>query len=264
MLIESVEESRKPLNVRPAHSPRDDESATSATSTDERELLIRTLADLVQSLGQALPPTSEMLLHDLSKLPNSIVAIHGDVTRREVGDPATDLLLGAAARGDFQTRIGYETKLADGRQLKSSTVIVRDSRGEAVAAVCVNSDQSVWSDLNRISQLMLAAPRSSRGQDAENPASDASAEIFASDVDELALHLIEKATAISGIPVELMRKTHKVEIVRELSNGGFFMLKGAADKAATALQVSRFTIYNYLNEIADADQQSDGAEEETA
>ena len=231
---------------------------------DEHALLLGVLSTLVESLGQALPATSELLLHDLSKLPNSIVAIHGDVTHREVGDPATDLLLAAAARGDFQTRIGYETKLADGRQMKSSTVIVRDSHGDAVAAVCVNSDQSVWVELNRLAGRMLAPQDSASGPRVDERASEVSEEIFASDVDELALHLIEKATAMSGIPIELMRKKHKIEIVRELSNGGFFMLKGAADKAASALQVSRFTIYNYLNEISDADEAAAGDEEETA
>ena len=243
---------------------RQGEASSPPEKESERKLLIGALTALVESLGQALPPTSELLLHDLSKLPDSIVAIHGDVTHREVGDPATDLLLAAAARGDFQTRIGYETKLSDGRRLTSSTVIVRDSAGDAVAAVCVNSDQTVWAELGRISASMLTLGGSPSVQRAEEAASGASEEIFASDVDELALQLIEKATAMSGIPVELMRKKHKIRIVRELSNGGFFMLKGAADKAASALQVSRFTIYNYLNEIAEADEDAAGAEEETA
>ncbi|HZU93628.1 MAG TPA: PAS domain-containing protein [Microbacterium sp.] len=245
---------------------RSPEDGARGTSPSERELLIGVLTTLVESLGQALPPTSELLLHDLAKLPNSIVAIHGDVTRREVGDPATDLLLAGAAHDDFQTRIGYETKLPDGRQLKSSTVIVRDSRGAAVAAVCVNSDQSVWAELGRIAGSMLARPETGAGtgQSVEATTSDVSDEIFTSDVDELAQHLIERATAISGIPVELMRKKHKIDIVRELSNGGFFMLKGAADKAASALQVSRFTIYNYLNEISEADDDVAGEEKETA
>lgn len=233
------------------------------TVTDERVLLIRALGGLVESLGSALPPNSEMLLHDLAKLPNSIVAIHGDLTHRNVGDPATDLLLAAAQRGDLRTRVGYETRLADGRRLRSSTVIVRGSAGNPIAAVCINSDLSAWESIHQLSALMLAG---SADADASAPvvgeAADASEELFTSDVDELALHLIERATAASGVPIELMRKQHKIEIVRELESRGFFMLKGAADKAASALRVSRFTIYNYLNEISDGTEA--GGEEETA
>lgn len=223
---------------------------------DEHELLIGLMESLVDALGPILPASSEMLLHDLSKLPNSIVAIHGNVTNRDVGDPATDLLLASAARRDFRTRIGYETKLPDGRQLRSSTVIVRDSCGDAVAALCVNSDQAVWADLSRIAGQMLAPHVPEPAAPHESASVGHTEEIFATDVDELALQLIEKATALQGVPVDLMRKRHKIAIVRELSNGGFFMLKGAAEKAASALQVSRFTIYNYLNEISEADEQS--------
>jgi predicted transcriptional regulator YheO len=240
-------------------------AADAPGSAEERTRIIAMLSTLVDSLGHALPPTSELLLHDLSKLPNSIVAINGTVTRRNVGDPATDLLLAAAARGEFQTRIGYETRLSDGRRMKSSTVIIRDSSGAAVAAMCVNTDLSAWEEINRISGLMLGLA----GVSTEAPVrltpepGDESEEIFTSDVDELAMHLIQKATAVSGIPIELMRKKHKLEIVRELQERGFFLLKGAADKAAGALRVSRFTVYNYLNEISEREA-SDGQEEETA
>ncbi len=230
---------------------------TASESFDERTLLVRALGELVDALGAALPPGSEMLVHDLAKLPNSVVAIHGDLTHRRIGDPATDLLLAAARRGDLQTRVGYETRLADGRRLRSSTVIVRGSDGEPLAAVCLNSDLSVWESIHHLSGLMLAPV--SLPAPGDDSSADASEELFTSDVDELALHLIERATAASGIPIELMRKKHKIEIVRELESRGFFMLKGAADKAASALRVSRFTIYNYLNEISDG---SDAVAEE--
>lgn len=221
------------------------------TGDSERSWLISTLVMLVESIGRALPPTSELLLHDLSKLPNSIVAITGDVTSRNVGDPATDLLLAAASRGDMRTRLGYETRLADGRRLRSSTVIVHDSAGTAAAAICINSDLSTWEDLNRISQAMLGFAGGDAVADL-TPSPDDTEEIFPTDVDELAAYLIGKTTAESGISVELMRKKHKLAVVRELSDRGFFLLKGAVEKAAAALHVSRFTIYNYLNEISES------------
>ena len=43
------------------------------------------------------------------------------------------------------------------------------------------------------------------------------------------------------------------EIVRELRDRGFFLLRDAAETAGHALGVSRFTIYNYLNEIEGAE-----------
>ena len=55
------------------------------------------------------------------------------------------------------------------------------------------------------------------------------------------------------VPVELMQKRHKVAVVRDLKDRGMFHLRDAIDMIATTLGVTRFTIYNYLNEIADED-----------
>ena len=46
-----------------------------------------------------------------------------------------------------------------------------------------------------------------------------------------------------------MKKEHKVEVVRHLRARGFFLLRDAAEMAAQALRCSRFSIYNYLNEL---------------
>ena len=67
----------------------------------------------------------------------------------------------------------------------------------------------------------------------------------------LAAHLIRRAVSKVDAPVELMQKRHKVEVVRDLKARGMFHLRDAVDMVAAALGVTRFTIYNYLNEIAD-------------
>ena len=53
-----------------------------------------------------------------------------------------------------------------------------------------------------------------------------------------------------------MRKEHKVEVVAELDRRGFFLIKQAAETAAAALGVTRFTIYNYLNEVNGTSEES--------
>lgn len=56
-------------------------------------------------------------------------------------------------------------------------------------------------------------------------------------------------TATIGAPIGLMKKARKIEVVRELERRGFFTIRKAADLAAQRLEVSRITIYNYLNEL---------------
>lgn len=78
-------------------------------SRASREAMITALAGLVDPLKRSLIGSSEVVLHDLSKMPNSIVAISGHLTSRNIGDPATEALLRAWREGTMQTRIGYES-----------------------------------------------------------------------------------------------------------------------------------------------------------
>ncbi|MGV9803515.1 aminotransferase class V-fold PLP-dependent enzyme, partial [Mycobacterium sp. NPDC003449] len=67
--------------------------------------LLVSLVPAVHGLAAMLGPGNEVLLHDLSKLPDSIAAIAGDLTHRTVGGPMTDLLLGLIRRGTTQDLI---------------------------------------------------------------------------------------------------------------------------------------------------------------
>lgn len=227
------------------------------------ERLIAVFSALVEPIGRSLPASSEVVLHDLSLLPNSIIAIHGDVTGRQVGDPATNLLLEKAVSGSFEHQVGYETTLPDGRRMKSSTMVIRDVAGNPVAALCINTDLSHWYSVQRIARMMIGeeptTPSTSPVAVSDIAETDTEAdgpgagEVFAHDVDELAAHLIHEAVQKTGVPVDLMQKKHKVAVVRDLKARGMFLLRDAVDMIASSLGVTRFTIYNYLNEINDAD-----------
>lgn len=82
----------------------------------------------------------------------------------------------------------------------------------------------------------------------------APAELYFKDLDEAADQLLARVVEEVGVPVDLMRKQHKVEVVRLLKARGFFLLREAVERAAEELRVSRFSVYNYLNEIEEAEQ----------
>lgn len=240
-----------------------------ARRTVDGERLVAIFSSLVEPIGQTLPASSEVVLHDLSLLPNSIVAVHGNVTGRRLGDPATDLLLERAVSGFDNHYVGYETQLPDGRRMRSSTMIIRDVAGNPVAALCINTDLSSWISLHRIVSAMIGGvsgetpdtgglsdgllPAAVPAPDNTTPASTdgTTPETFVRDVDELAALLINQAIKTADVPLSLMKKEHKLQVVRDLKARGMFLLRDAVEMIAESLDVSRFTIYNYLNEIAD-------------
>nr|BFE53702.1 hypothetical protein GCM10017745_71290 [Saccharothrix mutabilis subsp. capreolus] len=183
--------------------------------------ILTALIPTVHNLATALGPGTEVVLHDLAALPNSIVAIAGDLTGRKVGGPMTDLLLGLVRRGTTHDLPGYETYAPDGRPIRSSTVFLRDADGVAIGCLCVNSD--------------TGSPKPP-------------VETFPSDVDTLQRVLVERAIGSVGVPVELMKKSHKSQVVKMLDDAGLFLIRDSVDHLAGVLGVTRYTIYNYLNE----------------
>jgi predicted transcriptional regulator YheO len=224
---------------------------------------------LVEPLQSALPQPTEVVLHDLRRVPNTVRAIAGHVTGRQVGDPPTDMLLERVVQGKLEHQIGYASSLPDGRQLRCSTIIFRDANDAPAAALCLNSDVSSWLTARSILdgfmlgntspasmtpettvEANLQAPGLDQGVDAPG------SEYFPRNVEELASFLIRRAIDQTGVPVDLMRKEHKVQVVADLEARGYFLVKDAVETIAAALKVSRFTIYNYLNEINEDNEQS--------
>jgi predicted transcriptional regulator YheO len=74
-------------------------------------------------------------------------------------------------------------------------------------------------------------------------------ETFPRNIDDLARSVLRDAMAATGVPPELMHKRHKVAVVGELRRRGFFAIRDGVELAAAALGISRYTIYNYLNEL---------------
>ncbi|ONI80909.1 aminotransferase class V [Saccharothrix sp. ALI-22-I] len=218
----ALKEIRKPAATT-VEVPRETSRVPAATSD-----VLTALIPTVNSLAEALGPGAEVVLHDLGALPNSIIAIAGDLTGRSVGGPMTDLLLGLVRRGTTQDLAGYETYAPDGRVIHSSTVFLRDARGVAVGCLCVNSDPGP----NRRPESAVSA-----------------VEAFPGDVDTLQRLLVERAVTAVGVPVELMKKSHKSQVVRVLDEAGLFLIRDSVDYLAGVLGVTRYTIYNYLNEI---------------
>jgi predicted transcriptional regulator YheO len=208
--------------------------------TEATANVVRILKEMAAPLAAALGKDSEVVIHDLSLIPDSIVAVGGELTGRSEGGPVTDLLLEHLKKGRTDDLIRYKARHTDGRVFRSSTVFARDEHGRPFASLCINTDLTDWEKA-----VALIASHTATAAGDESP----SAETFSTTVGDLSETLIERAIASLHVPVELMQKQHKLAVVRELEDQGIFLIKDSVDTVAAALAVTRFTIYNYLNEI---------------
>lgn len=198
------------------------------------------LALLVKGIAAQFGDRCEVVLHDLERpYDNTIVAIeNGHVTGRKVGGPGTNLGL-EILRGQVEdgNRFNYITQTKDGRVLRSSSMYLKNSEGKTIGSICINFD---------ISDLMVAeeALKSLTVRGLQPVVQES----FVSNVNDLLDSLILEAQELIGNPVISMTKEDKTKFIQFLDQKGAFLIKKSGDKVCEYLDISKYTLYNYLEE----------------
>ncbi len=204
---------------------------------------IKDLINVADGIQKMLGENCEVVIHDLSTLECSLAYVAGNVTNRTTGAPITNIVL-KNIRLDGENSsdlIGYKTITKDGKVLKSSTLYIRDEEGKIIGCFCINLDITESINFKKYLEQITVFGTESEPEGNHN-------EFFASDVTEILNTLIEQVVTSTETPMGSLRKDHKMRIVGELDQRGVFLIKGATDKVAAFLGVSRYTIYNYLEQ----------------
>lgn len=204
---------------------------------------------LAESIYANFGKNTEVVIHDLRYPESSVVYVIGTVTKREIGAPATNLILETLQkdleRKDGETMIQniccYKTVTKDGKILRSSSTFIRDEKNEIIGCICINYDITEFLHCSRTIEEFTSFP--------ENEMQQKKKEFFANHVKENLEDIVLSVVQRSTIPVDLMQKEEKIELVRIFEERGVFLVKGAIEYVADVLNVSRYTIYNYLDEI---------------
>ena len=208
----------------------------------ENEVIFENMKRLADSIVNTFGKNCEVAIHDLSDLQHSLVYIAGEVTRRTPGAPITDLVVRALREeGDGAGDLcNYRSKTADGKNLKCSSTFIRDGRGKPIGVFCINYDIVEFQNAIGLLEHFVKT-------DAPEP--PGGGETFAGSVSETIASLISQGIAMIGKQPSTMTKEEKVNLVRILEGKGLFLIKGAVDQLALAMGVSKFTVYNYLQQV---------------
>jgi predicted transcriptional regulator YheO len=202
---------------------------------------LETLESIIKGIAVQFGEKCEVVLHDLSgDYEKTIVAIeNGYITGRKVGDCGSNLglevLMGTEKNGD---RYNYITQLKEGTILRSSSIYLKDDDGKTIGAICINMDIS---DLIMAEKAIQSTILNKTDPEIE--------EVFVRDVNELLSYLIQQCQKQIGKPVIHMSKEDKMKVVEFLDKKGAFLITKSGDKVCRYLDISKFTLYNYLDEI---------------
>ena len=182
----------------------------------------------------------EVAIHDLSRHPDhSIVEIiNGHVSGRRVGDGASQVVLEQLRSNDpaVEDHLGYLTRTADGKILKSSTIYIRNSKGNVSEILSINYD---------ISRLLMVGGAIEGLINTTQPQQAEPEKIV--NINDLLEDLIQQSVALVGKPVALMNKEDKVKAIQFLSQNGAFLVTKSGDKIAKYFGISKYTLYSYID-----------------
>lgn len=207
------------------------------TRDEAFEFLDRTARGIAEMFGSSC----ETLVHDMSLPTHPILSIYnGHVSGREVG--STMDILGAGRVLDEEALVSDQVNLLattpSGQQVKSSTFhMIGDGYNLALG---INFDFSSLVYANRILVDLMSAQADLQSALWQGNDSRRLAEIF------------DECLATVGKPISALTKNDRMKVVALLEQENAFSFKKAVPFVANRLQVSRYTVYKYLGEIANS------------
>ncbi|WP_431731892.1 helix-turn-helix transcriptional regulator [Bacillus timonensis] len=219
-------------------------------STMERNFLMNSIHEQYIPVAEVIAKTfghdCEVVLHDLTVPQSSVVyTVNNHVTGRQVGQSfnhlITDVLLSQNFTNDYSANYYFHTE--DGRLIKSSTLLIRNPDKKVIGALCINIDTTrITESINWLSSLLPQNPDLPPNQHYQRDQTNETEHI-----QEIAHDLIDKI--IGNKPVEKLRRDEKVEMVRFMEQKGIFLIRGTIDRVAEKLNISKVTVYSYIEEI---------------
>lgn len=203
-------------------------------TSPEQTTLISQLEQIAEGLSKTFSPFCEVVLHDLRDPQHAIMAIHNNLSGRQPGDPATELGLARIADPEYpQVIANYQNQFADGRQVKSTSIGIKDSTGKYVAALCMNVDLSLFRGL----QGMLEQFGSVSGDRLAESLDPSGADAIRARIDQFAARLATTPRALKAADRRLL--------MQELKEAGVMDIRRAMETVASHLGVSRAAVYTY-------------------
>ncbi len=216
----------------------------SAMKTEE---MMPFLKQLAKGIATQFGPQCEVAVHDLTKGTDGTIAVieNGHVTGRSVGGSASEIVLEALKDPTkIEDQLDYLTRTQDGRLLKSSSIYMKDDEGKVIALFSINYDITAISHATSIMSQFINTSRDKREE--RN-----GVETIFSNVNDLLDNLIEESNEYVGKPVAMMSKEDKIKAIHYLDKKGAFLIKKAGDKVSRYYDISKYTLYNYMDAQVD-------------
>jgi len=200
------------------------------------------LSNLLDLLENHFGSNCEIALHDNTKeYEHTIVDIrNGHVTGRKIGDCGGNWGLEVMSNPATDTHIYNKIiHTRGGKIIRGSSMFLKDDAGNNIGSVCINLD---------ITDSLKCEEFLKQFNNYSAPTPSAS-ELFTTDVNQLMDNLILQCENMFDKPPTNLTKEEKMEVIKFLDSKGAFLITKSGDRVCEFLNISKFTLYNYLEVI---------------
>jgi predicted transcriptional regulator YheO len=222
------------------------------TATNISENL-KPYVSIAKMIGSSFGKNCEVILHDLSIPQKSVVfVVNGHVTGRQVGQPFDHLLSIVLSSKDFKDDYlaNYQTHAKDGRLIKSSTALIRDDKNYLIGAFCINYDISMAQPIQNFINDFVATKTPAKE---ENTITESKPELSedtaktSESIHDTTNDLIQRI--IGNVDIKSMKRKGRISLIQFMDEKGVFLIKGSIDTVAELMQISKVTVYSYLDAV---------------
>lgn len=196
---------------------------------------------LAEVLGQMFENVLEIVVHDFKDLDHAIIYIvNSHISGRSLGGPVSEINLRRLVEEDqFPDKlVNFSSRNNRGQSLKSSSLAIRDDQGKLIGAFCLHFDLSHFEQFQKFLEFFVNAKVDSFVGVNDFGASQPHDQEIKADIEAWLLK--------RGLHTAQLTYQDKQLIVSYLYKKGLFKRKGAISIVANVLQLTRQSIYNYI------------------
>ncbi len=208
---------------------------------EEINIILKSYIPTANMIAKTFGDNCEVVIHDLSTPKNSVIyVVNGSVTGRKAGQTFEHLIQEVLLNRNFHddTTVNYMIETESGKKIKSSSALIRDNVNKVIGMLCINYDMTLTYDLQ--SYLTNFIPNNNEQHAISN---EESFEEIMTIIDQLIDNIL------ADLDLNNMNRQDNISVIKFMEKKGVFLVKGAIDKVADRMGISKVTIYSYLDEI---------------
>ncbi len=190
---------------------------------------------IIHAISELFYPFLEVAVHDLKT--RKIVLLENCLSKRNVGDfsPLPELI--EQSKDNLPDYFPPYRKLNyNGKGLKCTTITIRDFQGKALGLICFNFNIAPFAGVQELIDQLVKSR-----EEAESPV-----EKYGGDAHKKISKAINDYLKTERLVLEQISREEKRRIVQSLYQQGIFNYKNAPALISQKLNISRASIYNYL------------------